>query len=81
MGTNYPKFLSFEELTKDHERLCGEVEELKKAFEGHVHGGAGGMVGVTTGKVQHPGRERLCLDCHKPMGDEIGVIHVGCVPF
>ena len=32
-----PKFLTFEELVRDHERLCAEVEELKKAFEGHVH--------------------------------------------
>jgi hypothetical protein len=32
-----PKFLTFEELVKDHERLCTEVDELKKAFEGHVH--------------------------------------------
>ena len=34
---NIPKFSTFEELRKDHERLCGEVEELKKKFEGHVH--------------------------------------------
>ena len=32
-----PKFLTLEELVRDHERLCGEVEELKKQFEGHVH--------------------------------------------
>lgn len=28
---------TFEELNADHERLCGEVEELKKQFEGHTH--------------------------------------------
>jgi hypothetical protein len=28
---------TLEELNADHERLCAEVEELKKAFEGHVH--------------------------------------------
>jgi hypothetical protein len=32
-----PKFLTLEELIRDHERLCAEVEELKKQFEGHVH--------------------------------------------
>jgi hypothetical protein len=39
---NPPKFLCFEELVRDHERLCAEVEELKKAFEGHVHDANGG---------------------------------------
>ena len=34
---NAPKFLTLEELIRDHERLCAEVEELKKQFEGHVH--------------------------------------------
>ena len=28
---------TLEELNADHERLCAEVEELKKQFEGHVH--------------------------------------------
>ena len=32
-----PKFLTLEELIRDHERLCAEVEELKKQFEGHTH--------------------------------------------
>ena len=31
---NTPKFLCFEELVRDHERLCREVEELKQSFEG-----------------------------------------------
>ena len=34
---NVPKFFTFQELVKDHERLCAEVEELKKQFEGHIH--------------------------------------------
>jgi hypothetical protein len=37
MGRDYPKFITFEELVKDHERLCGEVEELKKEFASHRH--------------------------------------------
>jgi len=28
---------TFEELNADHERLCGEVEELKRQFERHTH--------------------------------------------
>jgi hypothetical protein len=32
-----PKFLTLEELIRDHERLCAEVEELKKQFESHSH--------------------------------------------
>jgi hypothetical protein len=82
MGRKMPKlWRTFEELSRDHERLCGEVEELKKQFEGHVHGSAGGMVGVSTGGVQHPGGTRLCLDCKEPMGNDPGVIHQGCMPF
>ena len=34
---NAPKFLTLEELIRDHERLCAEVEELKKQFEVHSH--------------------------------------------
>ena len=33
---------TLEELNADHERLCAEVEELKKQFEGHVHDTNGG---------------------------------------
>jgi hypothetical protein len=32
-----PKFLTLEELIRDHERLCAEVEQLKKEFESHGH--------------------------------------------
>ena len=32
-----PKFLTLEELIRDHERLCAEVEQLKRQFEGHTH--------------------------------------------
>ncbi len=42
-----PKFLNFEELVRDHERLCAEVEELKKAHEEHVHKYQGSLSGVT----------------------------------
>ena len=28
---------TLEELNADHERLCAEVEELKKQFEEHTH--------------------------------------------
>ena len=34
---NAPKFMSFEELARDHERLSAEVEGLKKLFEVHGH--------------------------------------------
>jgi hypothetical protein len=36
-GIKTPKFLTLLELSKDHERLVGEVEALKKQFEGHRH--------------------------------------------
>ena len=32
-----PKFLTLQELIRDHERLCAEVEELKRKFEWHIH--------------------------------------------
>ena len=80
-----PKFLTLEELVRDHERLCGEVEELKKQFEGHVHDGGSGMVGVVTGPpfkkrvltITKPG---VCMDCGKKIGAG-EVICKECIPF
>jgi hypothetical protein len=76
-----PKFLTLQELIRDHERLCAEVEELKKQFEGHVHGSAGGMVGVSTGGVQQPWVPGKCVDCGKELENPAGVICNDCIPF
>ena len=52
-----PKFLTLEELIRDHERLCAEVEELKKQFEGHTHLYATtfGRMATEPPKPRHPG--------------------------
>lgn len=53
-----PKFLTLEELVRDHERLCGEVEELKKAFEEHTHSYSASYASpYTTMETEKPGEK------------------------
>ena len=82
---NAPKFMSFEELARDHERLSAEVEGLKKLFEVHGHhtinqdavGQPIYPMEVTEEKSQRPGK---CMDCGKII--EPGhVICRDCIPF
>ena len=85
---NAPKFMSFEELARDHERLSAEVEALKKKFEEHVHDLSTTCIAasivttehpkkVTEEKSQRPGK---CMDCGKII--EPGhVICRDCIPF
>src|ERR1700690_3242581 len=55
-GMSETQWMTHEELVKEHLKLRGEYERtrgivdlLVEKFEGHVHDGGSGMLGVTTG--------------------------------
>ena len=91
-GMSKTQWMTHEELVKEHLKLRGEYERtrgivdmLVEKFEGHLHEGGSGMLGVTTGppfkkrvlKVTTPS---VCVDCGETVEEGV-VICKDCIPF